>query len=121
MDSIYNFKVNIPQYEPKEPPKNGVKDCVDTTKVKELRAKIDSANITDEEKAFLKVAASRHYKFNYSKIADYYACATPEMQELMEDSALVIIDIEDAIAKGYMSLNKKVKEILSERGCESDA
>lgn len=40
MNSIYNFKTNIPQYEPKEPPKNGVRDCIDTKKAKELREHI---------------------------------------------------------------------------------
>ena len=43
MDSIYNFKMNIPQYEPKEPPKNGVRDCIDTKKAKELREHIKNA------------------------------------------------------------------------------
>lgn len=116
MNSIYNFKTNIPQYEPKEPPKNGVRDCIDTKKAKELREHIkNSTSLTEDEKAFLIMASTRHYKFNYSKIADYYACASPEMQELMEESALVIIDIDDAIANGYTSLNKKVKDILTER------
>ena len=116
MESIYNFKVNIPQYEPKEPPKNGVRDCIDTKKAKELREKIKNATgITDDEKAFLYAAATRHYKFNYSNIANYYASASPEMQELMEDSALVIIDLDDAIAKGYATLNKRIKDIITKR------
>ena len=115
-ESIYNFKVDIPQYEPKEPPKNGVRDCIDTRKAKELRKKIDNATgITDDEKAFLYAAATRHYKFNYSNIANYYASASPEMQELMEDSALVIIDLDDAIVKGYASLNKRIKNIITQR------
>ena len=37
------------------------------------------------------------------------------MQELMEDSALVIIDFNDAIAKGYVKLNKRIENILEER------
>lgn len=37
------------------------------------------------------------------------------MQELMEDSALVIIDFNDAIAKGYVKLNKRIEDILEER------
>lgn len=116
IESMYNFKVNIPQYEPTTPPKNGVRDCIDTTKAKELRKKIKCAtNITEDEELFLIAATTRHYKFNYGKIADYYASASPEMQRLMEDSALVIIDIDDAIAKGYTSLNKKVKDIITQR------
>lgn len=46
-------------------------------------------------------AATRHHAFNYGKVAEYYADATPGMQGPMEDSAPVIIDVDDAIAKGY--------------------
>ena len=121
MESIYNFKTNIPQYEPKEPPKNGVRDCVDTSKAMELRRRINEATtLTDDEKAFLLMAATRHYKFNYGNIANYYASANPEMQELMEESALVIIDIDDAIANGYTTLNKKIKDIITQRVGENN-
>ena len=37
---------------------------------------------------FLKLAASRHIVFYYGKIADYYAKADRDIQELMERSAL---------------------------------
>ena len=122
MDSIYNFKMNIPQYEPKEPPKNGVRDCIDTKKAKELREHIKNAEgLTDDERAFLIAASTRHYKFNYGKIADYYACASPQMQKLMEESALVIIDIDDAIANGYTSLSKKIQNIITQRVGEENA
>ena len=38
------------------------------------------------------------------------------MQRLMEDSALVIIDVNDAIAKGYAKLQSYLDEI-EEREC----
>ena len=57
------------------------------------------------------MAATRHYVFNYKYIAEYYAQAPKEVQELMEDSALVIIDYEDAIAKGYVELSKTLQEL----------
>ena len=72
-------------------------------------------NVSKLEKQFLLACATRHYVFNYSKIADYYASASKEMQELMEDSALVIIDFDDAIAKGYVKLNKRIEDILEKR------
>lgn len=53
-------------------------------------------------------------KFNYSKIADYYSNASEEMQILMEKSALVIIDIDDAIANGYVKLTKVVEDLIAE-------
>ena len=78
--------------------------------------KINQSNDNDEEKKFLQFAATRHIIFTYSKIADYYAHASKEMQELMEQSALVIIDFEDAIANGYVKLSKNIKDIMDKTG-----
>ena len=36
------------------------------------------------------------------------------IQQLMEDSALVIIDINDAIADGYVRLSKTIQDLLEE-------
>jgi len=107
-DTTYTKKVNIPQYEPTgECPE--IDELCGDTKVEELCDRIQAAeNITPEEREFLVKAATRHYAFNYRKVAEYYANATPEMQELMEDSALVIIDVDDAIAKGYAKLAEDI-------------
>lgn len=103
----YTMKTNIPQYEIKgETP--SVSELVDIGKVKELLHKIKQSNVSEEEKKFLRYGAYRHLCFDYSKIAEYYANADKEMQELMEDSALVIIDFEDAIAKGYVEMSEQV-------------
>ena len=72
-------------------------------------------NVNEEEKQFLKQAATRHIRFTYSKIADYYAHATPEMQNLMEHSALVILDIKDAIAQGYVQLSSRLDDIIGDQ------
>lgn len=114
MPNNYNVKTNIPQYEPSGTPPP-LSTLVDISKYEELRLNIEQSNLSKEEKRFLKMAACRHLVFNYSKIADYYASASKEMQELMEDSALVIIDIDDAIAKGYVKLSKKMSEIIDKR------
>ena len=68
-------------------------------------------DIPPEEKSFLKLAASRHIVFNYEAIADYYAHSDKKVQELMEHSALVMIDIDDAIANGYVKLSRRLNEI----------
>ena len=103
----YTMKTNIPQYEIKGDMPD-ITELVDISKVKELLHKIKQSNVSEEEKKFLRYGAYRHLCFNYSKIAEYYANADKEMQELMEDSALVIIDFEDAIAKGYVEMSKQV-------------
>ena len=86
----------------------------------ELLAKIEASNVSPDEKEFLRQAAARHTVFDYAKIADYYAHASKEMQELMEDSALVIIDFGKAIEKGYIRLSDEIRnEYTREYGNEA--
>lgn len=107
-DNPYTTKVDIPQYEIKgEEP--SIEELCDTKKADELLKEIESADITDEQKEFLKKAATRHLGFNYSKVAEYYAHQDKTMQELMEKSALVIIDFNDAIKNGYVELTKEIE------------
>ena len=111
-DNPYTTKINIPQYEIKgEEPE--ISELCDCTKTEELIKEIESANITKEQKDFLIKSAQRHLGFNYSKIAEYYAHQNKEMQELMEKSALVIIDYDDAIKNGYTELKKEI-DLISE-------
>ena len=74
--------------------------------------RIREADVPDDIAIFLKLAAQRHLVFDYAKIAEYYAHATPEVQELFEDSALVIIDFEDAIKNGYTTLDSQLGALL---------
>ena len=75
-----------------------------------LRKNIDDSHVSEEEKQFLRLAAYRHCVFDFHKIADYYSHASDEMQELMEQSALVIIDFEKAIEEGYVCLSDQIIE-----------
>ena len=115
--SAYAQKAKIPHYEPKgENPSFDM--MIDRSKTDELIAEIESANIDDETKAFLINAAYRHTVFNYRNIAEFYAHADATVQRLMEHSALVIIDIDDAIANGYVKLTKTIQDIIE--GEEND-
>lgn len=111
----YSTKIGAPQYEitGEEP---DISELIDETKANELLEKINKSNLTEEQKEFLRKATTRHIVFDYSKIAEYYAHQNKEMQQLMEDSALVIIDINDAIAKGYVRLEKDIEKIMNETG-----
>lgn len=116
LDDKYTMKVKIPQYEiTGECPT--FDEMLDTEKADSLIEEIEASNVTDDEKQFLIQAARRHNVFNYRNIAEYYAHAEPEMQRLMEKSALVIIDVDDAIANGYATLNE---DILDMMGGEDD-
>lgn len=111
LDEVYTTKIKIPQYEitGEEP---HINDLVDDFKVNELLEEINKSSITEEQREFLKKAATRLYTFNYSNIAEYYAHQDREMQELMEKLALVIIDIKNAIANGYVELSSKLEEMM---------
>ena len=109
-DDTYTKVVNIPQYEPTGEDVT-LSDCLNTEKYDELIDHINKSSLPESEKQFLRFAAARHLQFTYKNIAEYYAQAGPEMQELMEQSALVIIDVEDAIANGYAKLKSYLDEI----------
>lgn len=109
----YSTKVSIPQYLPNDRKPN-VSSLYDHKKYSQLLYEINNSNVSEEEKNFLRLAATRHIVFDYSLIADYYANSDKEMQELMEHSGLVIIDLDDAIANGYVKLSEKMKDLVNE-------
>ena len=108
----YTAKVETPSYDPKNE-KPLLNQLVDTQKTENLIVKINKANISKPEKEFLIMAAQRHQIFNYSKIADYYSQSNKNMQELMEDSALIIIDFDKAIEDGYVEFTEVIKDIFN--------
>ena len=113
----YTAKVEAPIYEPKMESAPSLFACYDVSKRNELISEINSKNIPDEVKEFLICAAYRHVKFDYHYIAEYYSHATKEVQELMEKSALVIIDYDKAIELGFVKFTAKMDKIaMVERG-----
>lgn len=112
----YSSKVEAPIYEPKNQ-KPHLLELVNHSKTNRLIKEIESSSLPEDEKKFLIDAAKRHSIFNYEKIADYYAHSNAEVQNLMERSALVIIDFEKAIQLGYVKLCEEIKgQYLEEYG-----
>ena len=112
----YNSKIESPLYEPKNK-KPHIFELCDRSKTHRLIKEIESSGLDYEEKKFLVDAARRHNVFNYEKIADYYANSSLEMQNLMERSALVIIDFQKAIELGYVNLCEEIRnQYLEEYG-----
>ena len=116
----YSKKVEAPIYEVTgETPE--VHQLFDRGKYLALLDDIESdTEITEEEREFLRLAAARHIVFDYRNIAEYYAAASPAMQGLMEDSALVVIDFDDAIANGYVRLKEGLEGTLESEDVDDD-
>lgn len=103
----YSSKIEAPQYNiTGDNPE--LDDLYDTEKADALAKEIDEADVPKKVKAFLKVAAMRHVVFNFRNIAEYYAHADAKVQRLMEKSALVIIDFEDAIRNGFVVVSERM-------------
>lgn len=105
----YSKKIESPIYQPTGP-KPSLKDCVDTSLSQKLMREIDASNVSEDDKQLLRMASYRHIIFNYQNIANYYAHSSPEVQNLMENSALVIIDFNKAIERGFVVLSKELAE-----------
>lgn len=109
----YTQKISAPIYEI-----TGVKpsfaETYDVTKYEKLCQQIDVSSVSEHEKQLLRVAASRHIVFDYSAMAELYAHSSLDMQELMEESALVIIDFDKAIELGYARITKQLVDEFEE-------
>lgn len=116
----YTAKIETPIYEPKNQKPHLLILC-DDSKTRALIEEIDRSSLADDEKTFLRLAAYRHAVFHYERIADYYAHATPEMQRLMEKSALVIIDFNRAIELGFVRLCDEIKTQFMEEYADGKA
>jgi hypothetical protein len=89
-------------------------ELADSKKFEELLAQIKASTVSEEEKEFLRIAARRHIVFHYQKVAEYYAHSEKEMQELMEASALVVIDFKKSIELGFTKLTESIASQMAE-------
>jgi len=109
-DDLYSTKIESPIYTPKgEKPKEF--ELYDLSKYDSIIEEINKSELSDEEKTFLKITASRFIEFDYRKIAEYYSNANKEVQSFMEKQALVIIDYNQAIELGFVKLYDTLKTL----------
>lgn len=114
----YTLKITTPIYEVKGD-KPDISELVDVVKTNAMLDEINAADgIPEDVKGFLRIAAVRLYRFNYEKIAEYYAHQPPEIQAIMEKLALVIIDFNKAIENGYVRLTKEIEGLLDDESDE---
>lgn len=108
----YSKKITAPIYEPSGDAPDAV-ELYDDSKALALIEEIRAADLPDEVTIFLEKAAERHTVFNFRRIADFYASADAETQLLMERSALVIIDFDQAIEGGFVKLTKRLGSLAT--------
>ena len=116
----YTTKIQAPIYTPKGT-KPAVSDLVDRQKAGELMADIEKADIPDDVREFLVAAAARHNSFHYQRIAEYYCHAPAHVQGLMERSALVIIDLDQALENGFVRMTQRLADLSRIEEDGSDA
>lgn len=106
-ESQYTDKIETPIYDLKgENP--DISELANKEKYLKLIDEIEKSDAPTEIKNFLTHAASRHIRFDYEKIAEFYAHADNDVQSLFERSALVIVDYDSAIENGYIELTEKL-------------
>ena len=110
-ETQYSRNIEIPTYQitGAEPT---IAECVDVSAVKKLIKQIDESNVSEEQKEMLRICAYRHAVIHFDNIAEYYAHQDKEMQNLMEENALVIIDFDRAIEKGFVDMTDKLLRLI---------
>lgn len=119
-EALYTDKVEVPPYE-KIGDKPPLSDTFDTAKCEALLARIDASDISEDEKKMLRAAAHRHVVFDFTAIANYYAHSDAAVQRLMEESALVIVDVRAAIKNGWARLSSALEEIYEQEKTDDAA
>jgi hypothetical protein len=112
-DSPYTDKVEVPPYA-KIGDKPDLSQCYDDEYCNKLLSAIDDSDLPENEKHFLRAAAYRHVVFNFQEIANYYAHSEADVQSLMEDSALVIVDLGSAIKNGWTRLSQSLDAVYAD-------
>ena len=91
-----------------------VSELLDSGRTEELLVGIANADVPNDVATFLRAAAYRHAVFDYAKIAEFYAHADAGTQDLMEQSALIILDYERAIELGFARLVEELRDIAAQ-------
>jgi hypothetical protein len=112
-DNPYIQTVNIPIYTPTGP-QPSIDELRDRQTADKLIDEIRQADLPVDIQQFLLDAAERHVAFNFQNIANYYAHAPANIQALMERSALVIIDYNQAIENGFIRLVEDIDAAFHE-------
>lgn len=109
----YTKKIATPIYEPKGILPN-ISELCDTKIYAEKIKQIQDAEIPQELKEFLKFSATRFLKFDFAKIAEFYAHQDRQVKEIFENLLLVFIDYNRALEAGYIELVDTIEKLAFE-------
>lgn len=99
-------------YEPRMPEPPDIAAIMDLSDYRAALEEINRADISEEEAAFLRLAATRLIRFRYDLIAERYAHMPEEVQALYRRLALVIVDGEYAIERGWLRVMQTLSEAV---------
>lgn len=116
----YSKKVKSPVYTPKKDTPPPISELFTVEKYESLVKEIKDKKLPKEIELFLINAASRHIVFNYENIAEFYCHQHSDIQELMEKSALVIIDFNKAIEGGFVKITEEINAIIDQNNAETE-
>jgi len=90
-------------------------EMVNTKRYNEALRVIDEVkDITDEERGFFKLAASRFIEFNFTSIAEQYCVSSPAARRLYEKLALVYVSTTQAISNALIECDNAFREYVDE-------
>ena len=109
----YTMKVDTPIYTPLWLDIS-ISDMINCDKQKELEERIKNSDLSEEIKDFLIKCSYRFIEYNYKNIAEFYAKSSLDIQNFMEDLALVVIDYNKAIEDWYTALKSFLDDIAEQ-------
>lgn len=120
-ENPYSQKTDSILYQPSQDKKPEISELYDDHKTNKLLIEIEQSHISSSDKEFLIKAAHRHTVFNYKNIAEYYCHSNKDVQQLMQKSALIILDFDYAIKEGYIKLSQTLNEIYEDDNSETES
>lgn len=112
----YSRKIESPIYMPTGLKIDDVRSLYDETEVNEIEEKIRQADIPEDVREMLIKSAQRFRRFDFGRVAEYYSqCKDQVIRDLMERTAMVIVDFGRAIEDGFVELAEEIRnEYLKE-------
>jgi hypothetical protein len=114
MRKIRNYSLDTTKifYEPRgvKPEVSELYDATEAEKLLEEVRKVEDAEL----RRFLEYSAIRFVRWRFDKIAEYYAHSDDNVKAIFRRLALVIVDFDEALERGWVKLTERIFELLRE-------